>query len=80
MFVMGMNRLRAAYVDIDPTLEPYFVTGLPTATRPSVQTYTMGPMRDVSHVAASAGMFVVSVNTIVAGGSSRSLVVARDRG
>src|SRR5690242_18725919 len=27
-FVLGMNRLRAAYVEIDPTLAPYFVTGL----------------------------------------------------
>ena len=28
MFIKGMNRLRAAYVDIDPTLAPYFITGL----------------------------------------------------
>lgn len=67
-FVLGMNRLRAAYVDIDPTLAPYFVTGLHDDP-PSVQrTYTMGPVRDVNHVLASAAMFVVSVNTIVAGG------------
>lgn len=67
-FVLGMNRLRAAYVEIDPTLAPYFVTGLHD-DQPGVQrTYTMGPVRDVNHVLASASMFVIVVNSIVAGG------------
>jgi hypothetical protein len=67
-FVLGMNRLRAAYVEIDPTLEPYFVTGLHD-DQPGIQrTYTMGPVRDVNHVLASASMFVIVVNSIVAGG------------
>jgi hypothetical protein len=68
LFVLGMNRLRAAYVEIDPTLAPYFVTGLHD-DQPGVQrTYTMGPVRDVNHVLASASMFVIVVNSIVAGG------------
>ncbi|HEY0643106.1 MAG TPA: hypothetical protein VGD39_06795 [Nocardioides sp.] len=67
-FVLGMNRLRAAYVEIDPTLAPYFVTGLHD-DQPGVQrTYTMGPVRDLNHVLASASMFVIVVNSIVAGG------------
>jgi hypothetical protein len=67
-FVLGMNRLRAAYVEIDPTLAPYFVTGLHD-DQPGVQrSYTMGPVRDVNHVLASASMFVIVVNSIVAGG------------
>jgi hypothetical protein len=67
-FVLGMNRLRAAYVDIDPTLAPYFVTGLHDDPKAVQQTYTMGPVRDVNHVLASSAMFVIVVNTIVAGG------------
>jgi hypothetical protein len=67
-FVMGMNRLRAAYVDIDPTLAPYFITGLTDDQRAVQHTYTMGPSRDINHVLASASMFVTVVNTIVVGG------------
>jgi hypothetical protein len=67
-FIMGMNRLRAAYVDIDPTLAPYFITGLSDDRSGVAQTYTMGPLRDVNHVLASASMFVTVVNSIVAGG------------
>lgn len=68
MFIKGMNRLRAAYLDIDPTLEPYFITGLTDDEAGIGQTYTMGPVRNLSHVAASAGIFIVAVNTIVAAG------------
>ena len=67
-FVMGMNRLRAAYIDIDPTLAPYFITGLHDDPGSVQQTYTMGPLRDVNHVLASAAMFIIVVNTIVTGG------------
>ena len=67
-FVLGMNRLRAAYVEIDPTLAPYFVTGLHDDQAGVQRTYTMGPARDVNHVLASASMFVTVVNSIVAGG------------
>jgi hypothetical protein len=67
-FVLGMNRLRAAYVEIDPTLAPYFVTGLHDDPPGVQRTYTMGPVRDVNHVLASASVFVIVVNSIVAGG------------
>lgn len=68
LFVKGMNRLRAAYVDIDPSLEPYFITGVTDDEIGISQTYTMGPVRDVSHVAGSSGIFIITVNTIVAAG------------
>ena len=68
LFIKGMNRLRAAYLDIDPTLEPYFITGVTDDEMGIGQTYTMGPTRNFSHVAASSGVFIVAVNTIVAGG------------
>ena len=42
MFIKGMNRLRAAYVDIDPSLAPYFITGLHDDEPGIAQTYAMG--------------------------------------
>jgi hypothetical protein len=74
MFIKGMNRLRAAYLDIDPSLEPYFITGVTDDEVGIGQTYTMGPVRDVSHIAASSGIFITSVNTIVSGGVTAFLV------
>jgi hypothetical protein len=69
MFIKGMNRLRAAYVDIDPTLAPYFITGLTDDEAGIDQTYTMGATRrSVSQVLASSAMFIVVVNTLVAAG------------
>ena len=68
MFIKGMNRLRAAYLDIDPSLAPYFITGLTDDEVGVGQTYTMGPVRQVSHIAASSSMFITAVNTIVAAG------------
>jgi hypothetical protein len=69
MFIKGMNRLRAAYVDIDPTLAPYFITGLTDDQAGIDQTYTMGATRrSVSQVLASSAMFIVVVNTLVAAG------------
>jgi hypothetical protein len=47
---------------------PYFVTGLHDDPKAVQQTYTLGPTRDVNHVLASSAMFVIVVNTIVAGG------------
>ena len=68
LFVKGMNRLRAAYVDIDPGLERYLITGTTDDLTGVTQTYMMGPVRNVTHVAASSGIFIISINTIVASG------------
>ena len=69
MFIKGMNRLRAAYVDIDPTLAPYFITGLTDDEPGILQTYSMGATRrSASQVLASSGMFIIVVNTLVAAG------------
>jgi len=69
MFLKGMNRLRAAYVDIDPTLAPYFITGLTDDYVGILQTYTMGATRrSASQILASSSMFIVVVNTLVAAG------------
>lgn len=68
MFIKGMNRLRAGYMSIDPSLAPYFITGLTDDDEGIGQTYTMGQVRSASQVVASAAMFIIVVNTIVAGG------------
>ena len=65
--VRGMNRLRRAYVDLDPGIAPYLVTGWSDDAEGLVRTYTLGPHRMVGQLLASASMFITSVNALVAG-------------
>lgn len=66
--IIGMNRLRAAYLEMDPTLADYLVTSSHDDRSGLMKTYTMGTDRHiVSHVVGSTSMFMTSVNTIVAG-------------
>jgi hypothetical protein len=67
MLVRGMNRLRRAYVDLDPGIEPYLVTGTYDDLAALGKTYTMGPQRDLSQVLASAGTFSLFTTTLVVG-------------
>ena len=67
--VTGMNRLRRAYVDLDPGVAPYLVTGTSDDFAGLSRTYTMGPERRAAwQVLASASMFITVVNALVAGG------------
>jgi hypothetical protein len=68
LIVLGMNRLRRAYVDLDPGLAPYLVTGTGDDPDSVGRTYTLGPQRDVSQLLASAWVFVMAVNALVVGG------------
>jgi hypothetical protein len=66
--LMGMNRLRAAYVGMDPTLANYFVTSWHDDQAGLMRTYTLGMDRHLtSHVIGSTSMFINMVNTIIAG-------------
>ncbi|MEP7055234.1 MAG: hypothetical protein ABI912_08290 [Actinomycetota bacterium] len=66
--VAGMNRIRAAYVAMDPTLADHFVTSWHDDTAGVMQTYTMGIARPlVSHIVGSTLVFMNVVNAIVAG-------------
>jgi hypothetical protein len=65
--VVGMNRLRAAYVGMDPTLADHFVTSWHDDRAGVLRTYTMGVRPVVSHSLGSTTMFVNIVNTMVAG-------------
>ena len=62
--VIGMNRLRAAYVEIDPAIERYLVTSPHDDSAGIWQTYNhlVGPNLR-SNVLASSGMFVTFVNS-----------------
>jgi hypothetical protein len=66
--VLGMNRLRSAYVELDPSLAHYFVTSPHDDQEGLMATYTMGIRRStVSHVTASTAFFLSVFNSIVAG-------------
>jgi hypothetical protein len=66
--VRGMNRLRHAYIDIDPGVTPYLVAGYTDDVAGVTQTYTMGPVRNATQLLASASLFITGVTSIVAGG------------
>jgi hypothetical protein len=65
--VIGMNRLRAAYVEMDPSLADYFVTSWHDDRAGVLRTYTMGTRPVASHNLGSTTMFLNIVNTMVAG-------------
>jgi len=66
--IMGMNRLRAAYVEVDPTLTDYLITSWRDDAAGVMRTYALGTRRHpVAHVVGSTNLFMTSVNTIVAG-------------
>jgi hypothetical protein len=67
MLVRGMNRLRHAYVELDPGIAPYLVAGTHDDRAGLGQTYTMGPQRDRAQVLASAGVFSLFTTTLVVG-------------
>ena len=68
MMILGMNRLRAAYIDMDPSIAPYLVTSWHDDMTGISRTYAMGyPRTTVSQVVGSTSLFMVVVNSIVAG-------------
>jgi hypothetical protein len=65
--VSGMNRLRHAYLEIAPELEPYFVTGHHDDRRGVYETYGPGTELRVYRVLASTSMLVGVVDAALAG-------------
>ncbi|MEO8329786.1 MAG: hypothetical protein ABI586_07280 [Candidatus Nanopelagicales bacterium] len=66
--IIGMNRLRAAYVEMEPDLSRYFVTSWNDDVEGLMKTYTMGNSRHMfSHIVGSTTMFMTITNTIIAG-------------
>ena len=66
-FVIGMNRLRAAYAELDPGIDRYFITSTHDDDRGIGQTYTYFP-HSTWHVQlfASSWMFILVVDAVVA--------------
>ena len=73
--VVGMNRLRHAYLELAPELEPYFVTGHHDDVPGVMRTYMVGAMRTDGRGArvtpgrllASTPVLVGVINAVVAG-------------
>ncbi|WP_076258729.1 hypothetical protein [Intrasporangium flavum] len=66
--VRAMNRIRHAYVDLVPELAPYLTAGIHDDDAGLMHTYALGRRRNtVLHVVGSTGVFLMAVNTLVAG-------------
>ena len=60
--VIGLNRLRAAYLAMDPSLADYLVTSAHDDRAGVMHTYTIGHYRHpVSHIVGSTNMFMNAV-------------------
>ena len=66
-YVLAMNRLRAAYIDLDPGIEKYFMMGTTDDLPGSVQTYYPFAARDRSQVFASSMMLILVVHAALIG-------------
>ncbi len=67
-YVIGMNRLRAAYTEIDPGIDRYFVASRHDDERGIGQTYAYFPHgSEVVQPLASSMMFILVVDAVVAG-------------
>ncbi len=65
--VSGMNRLRHAYLEIAPELEPYFVTGHHDDQRGIYESYGPGTEPRLYRVLASTSTVVGVINAALAG-------------
>jgi hypothetical protein len=76
--VIGMNRLRAAYLELDPAIERYLVTSAHDDNRGIWQTYSylMGP--NLTQPLASSVAFIVLVNSGLGGVFAALVAVALD--
>ena len=67
-YVIGMNRLRAAYTELDPGIARYFIASTHDDDRGIGQTYAYFPRgADVLQPLASSMMFILVVDSVVAG-------------
>jgi hypothetical protein len=67
-YVLAMNRLRAAYVDLDPGIRPYLMTSAFDDRQGSQDTYVMfGRRSGPGHFAGSSMMLITTVNSALVG-------------
>lgn len=65
--VIGMNRLRHAYLELAPELEPYFVAGHHDDELGVLQTYSFRSKVGVSHLLSGSPVIVGIIDTVVIG-------------
>ncbi len=65
--VIGMNRLRHAYVDLVPGIEPYLVTGYHDDMASILQTYGFGRRIGATHLFGGSPVIVGIVNAAISG-------------
>ncbi|MFJ4028039.1 hypothetical protein ACIPWF_11750 [Paenarthrobacter sp. NPDC089989] len=68
MYVIAMNRLRAAYVDLEPGIAPYLMASYTDDEAGARRTYYfLGARRDFTQVAGSSMVFMGTVNAALIG-------------
>lgn len=68
MYVLAMNRMRAAYVDIDPGVAPYLLAGRHDDMAGVGRTYYfLGRRSDFSQLAGSTMTFIIVINGALLG-------------
>jgi hypothetical protein len=65
--VIGMNRLRHAYLELAPELDPYFVTGHHDDVAGVFQSYGLGYHADLGRVLSATPNLVAAISAVVAG-------------
>jgi hypothetical protein len=65
--VIGMNRLRQAYLELAPDLDPYFVTSHHDDERGVLQTYSFRRQVGVSHLLSGSPVIVGIIDTVISG-------------
>lgn len=65
--VIGMNRLRHAYLELAPELEPYFVTAHHDDDAGIAQSFGLGHRFSAGHYIAGTPNLVGAINVVVAG-------------
>jgi hypothetical protein len=77
MYVLGMNRLRGGYVDLDPQIGRYFLAGLADDEAGASVTYSFLRARSQpGHLLGSSMVLILVVNACVYGLLSGALVVS----
>jgi len=76
MYVVAMNRLRGAYVDLDPGIEQYFLASTNDDRAGMERTYSFLRMRGASHLLGSSALLLFFVDGCVFGLFAGAIVVA----
>jgi len=65
--VIGMNRLRHAYIDLDPELEQYFVASHHDDPDGILQTYSFRSNVGITHLLSGSPVIVGTIDSVLAG-------------